>query len=161
MVGWMLSRLMRWGGPGVEPHGLQYILTIDQTTNTGVPRGSQWLGHVAPNHWPKTTMCRHRIHPMSANHNLPRHHRYSHTDLPHQPVRTVQSASIFLFVWLYEQIAISLAPDVRLRWNELCWVCNDEAYALVRFEVIPSTLNFWAKFDPLITLGCPSSIREE
>jgi hypothetical protein len=57
-------------------------------------------------------------------------------------VRTVQSASFFLPVCHFEQNAISLAPDVRLSPNELRWVRNDEAYALVRFEVIPSTLNF-------------------
>ena len=77
---------------------------------------------------------------------------YNRTALPRQPVRTVRSTPpFFLHVWHSEQIAISLASDVCLRWNELCWVRNDEAYALAWFEAIPSTLNFWAKFDPLIT----------
>jgi hypothetical protein len=44
---------------------------------------------------------------------------------------------------------ISLTPDVHLNPNKLRWVRNDEAYALVRFEVILSTLNFEQKFDPL------------
>jgi hypothetical protein len=57
----------------------------------------------------------------------------------------------FLHVCHFEQNATSLAPDIRLNPNELRWVRNDEAYALVRFEAIPSTLNFLAKFDPLIT----------
>jgi hypothetical protein len=55
----------------------------------------------------------------------------------------------FLPVWRFEQIAISLAPDVCLRRNELRWVHDDEGYALVRFEVIPRTLLiFELKFDP-------------
>jgi len=58
---------------------------------------------------------------------------------------------IFLPVWLDEHIAISLTPDVRLRRNELHRVRNDEVYSLIQFEVILGTLNFWAKFDPLIT----------
>ena len=54
----------------------------------------------------------------------------------------------FLPVWRSEQIAISLALDVRLRWNELRWVHDDEVYALVHFEAIPRTLIFELKFDP-------------
>jgi hypothetical protein len=57
-------------------------------------------------------------------------------------VRTAQSTSIFLPVCHFEQNAISLIPDVCLNPNELRWVHNNEAYALVRFEAIPSTLNF-------------------
>jgi hypothetical protein len=61
-------------------------------------------------------------------------------DLPHV-VQPATSASVwyglysqhpfFLPVCHFEQNAISLAPDVRLNPNELCWVRNDEAYALV------------------------------
>jgi hypothetical protein len=67
-------------------------------------------------------------------------------------VRTVQSTSLFLPVCHFEQNVISLAPDVRLNPNELRWVRNDEAYALVRFEAIPSTLNFEQNLIPWITL---------
>ena len=48
----------------------------------------------------------------------------------------------FFTFFHFEQNMISLATDVRLNPNELRWVHNDEAYALVWFEVIPSTLNF-------------------
>jgi hypothetical protein len=75
-----------------------------------------------------------------------------HSALP-RVVRTATSAAVqdglysqhpffFLPVCHFEQNAISLAPDVRLNPNELRWVRNDEAYTLVRFEAIPSTLNF-------------------
>jgi hypothetical protein len=57
-------------------------------------------------------------------------------------VRTVQSTSIFLHVCHFEQNVISLSPDIHLSPNKLCWVHNNKAYALVLFEVIPSTLNF-------------------
>jgi hypothetical protein len=70
-------------------------------------------------------------------------------------IRTIQSATFFLPVCKFEQNSISLAPNVCLNPNELHWVCNDEAYALIQFEVIPNTLNFLAKFDPLITLQSP------
>jgi hypothetical protein len=46
-------------------------------------------------------------------------------------VRTVQSTSIFLHVCHCEQNVISLTPNVRLNPNELRWVHNNEAYALV------------------------------
>ena len=71
--------------------------------------------------------------------------------LPHQPVRTVrtaQSASFFFPVWWFKQIMISLAPDICLNPNDLCWVHDDEGYALVRFEAIPRMLIFGLKFDP-------------
>jgi hypothetical protein len=57
-------------------------------------------------------------------------------------IQFVQSASFFLSFFHFEHNAISLAPDVRLSPNEFFWVRNDEAYALVRFEAILSTLNF-------------------
>jgi hypothetical protein len=68
-------------------------------------------------------------------------------------VWTVQSTSLFLPVCHFEQNAISLAPDVRLNRNELRWVCNDEAYAPVRFEVILSTLNFEQNLIPWISFS--------
>jgi hypothetical protein len=72
--------------------------------------------------------------------------------LPRQrPYGLYSQHPFFLPVCHFEQNAISLAPDVRLNPNELCWVRNDEAYALVRFEVIPSTLNFEQNLIPWIT----------
>jgi hypothetical protein len=59
----------------------------------------------------------------------------------------------FFLVWRFEQIVISLAPDVCLRRNELLWVCNDETYAHIRFEAIPRTLIFELKFDPWSRFG--------
>jgi hypothetical protein len=74
-------------------------------------------------------------------------------------VRSATSASctdctvntFFLPVGRFEQNAISLSSDVRLNPNELRWVRDDEAYAPVRFEVIPSTLNFEQNLIPWIT----------
>jgi hypothetical protein len=57
----------------------------------------------------------------------------------------------FLPVCHFEQNMISLALDVCLNPNELCWVHNDEAYFLVRFEAILSTLNFEQNLIPWIT----------
>jgi hypothetical protein len=77
----------------------------------------------------------------------------SHANCPHNclprvvrtatsaAVWTIQSTSLFFPVCHFEQNVISLTPDIRWNPNELCWVRNDEAYALVQFEVIPSTLN--------------------
>jgi hypothetical protein len=48
----------------------------------------------------------------------------------------------FMRVYHFEQNMISLTPDIRLNPNELHWVRNDEAYALLRVEAIPSTFNF-------------------
>ena len=56
----------------------------------------------------------------------------------------------FLHVCHFEQNAISLTPDIHLNPNDLCWVRNDEAYSLVRFEAIPSTLNFEKNLIPWI-----------
>ena len=137
----MLWRLMRWGASGVEPHGLQYILHITINQCWGAmwqpmngPRGTQSPAQTVP-------CVNLPFDQFPCNNSLPRHHMYG----------LYSQHQFFLPVWLNEQIAISLAPDVRLRRNELHWVRNDEAYALVRFEAIPSTLNFWAKFEPLIT----------
>jgi hypothetical protein len=61
----------------------------------------------------------------------------------HVIVRTDCIVNIhFLPVCHFEQNAISLTLDVCLNPNELRWVFNDKAYALVRFEAIPNTLNF-------------------
>jgi hypothetical protein len=133
------------GGPGVEPRGLQYILHKTNRTNKRVTRGAHGLGHVSSYHLPPKDTCHFLIRQLPTNECFPRHFctvvRSCHVR-PYGLYGLVQSASKFLPVWLDEQIAISLAPDVRLRRNELRWVRNDEAYALVQFEVIPSTLNF-------------------
>jgi hypothetical protein len=54
----------------------------------------------------------------------------------------------FLFVWQNEQNMISHSFDVRLNPFELRWVREDEAYAPICFEAIPSTLIFGLNFDP-------------
>jgi hypothetical protein len=59
---------MRWEGQGVEPHGLQYILTNKTTTNTGVPRGTQSLDQPMPH-------VASQFDQFSANKCLP-HHLY-------------------------------------------------------------------------------------
>jgi hypothetical protein len=81
-------------------------------------------------------------HPCHVSYGLPCQQSYRLYELYSQH-------SLFLPVCHFEQNVISLAPDVRLNPNELHWVCNDEAYAPDQFEVILSTLNFLAKFDPL------------
>jgi hypothetical protein len=110
-------------------------------------------------------MCRHPIHCKQATsyancpHNclpcvvhlpLPCVVRPCHisicTDCTNYTVNT-----FFLPVCHFEQNAISLSFDVRLNPNELRWVRDDEAYALVRFEAIPSTLNFEQNLIPWIT----------
>jgi hypothetical protein len=86
-----------------------------------------------------------------------RPHDYQHIchvlyGLPRQhPYGLYSQHTIFLHVCRFEQNAISISSDVRLNPNELCWVRDDEAYALVRFEVIPSTLNFEQNLIPWIT----------
>jgi hypothetical protein len=74
-----------------------------------------------------------------------------HTVATSASVWTVQSTHFFLPVCHFEQNAISLSFDVRLNPNKLRWVCDDEAYALVQFEVILSTLNFEQNLIPCIT----------
>jgi len=54
----------------------------------------------------------------------------------------------FLFVCQIEQNAISLSSDVCLTLFKVHWVCDDEAYALVHFEVILNTFIFGLNFDP-------------
>jgi hypothetical protein len=97
--------------------------------------------HVAPYNQPNAATFRNVIRP-----HLP---TVCHSALPHvirtttsAAVQIVQSTSIFFPVCHFEQNAISLAPNVCLNPNELRWVRNDEAYAPVQFEAIPSTLNF-------------------
>jgi hypothetical protein len=71
-----------WGGPGVEPHGLQYILTYQPINQC---RGATWKPTIGPRGTQSLTK------------KIPRH-RTVCTALPHHPiwtVRTVQSASNF------------------------------------------------------------------
>jgi hypothetical protein len=105
--------------------------------------------HVAAHDWatwhhttnqilPRVTMSFIHICQLSAT--QPCHVSYG---LPRQqPYGLYSQHPFFLLVCHFEQNAISLAPDVHLNPNELRWVCNDEAYTPVRFEAIPSTLNF-------------------
>ena len=67
-----------------------------------------------------------------------------------QPYGLYSQHPFFLPVCRFEQNAISLSSDVRLNPNELCWVRDDETYAPVRFEAIPSTLNFEKNLIPWI-----------
>jgi hypothetical protein len=100
-------------------------------------------------------MCQQLIHPLnfqlSATHPchvsyvLPRQHPYGLYGLYSQH-------PFFLPVCRFEQNAISLSPDVCLNPNELRWVHNNEAYAPIRFEVIPSTLNFEQNLIPWISM---------
>jgi hypothetical protein len=137
------------GGHRVESSGLQ--INFIQPTNNKVPRGSPRLGHVAPYNQPKSSTCRNIVRPYLSTNEC--HVSYSPANLAlprviqtcHVNIRTdwtVQSASLFLLVCHFEQNTISLSPDVHLNPNKLRWVRNDKAYALVRFEVITSTLNF-------------------
>jgi hypothetical protein len=77
-------------------------------------------------------MCRMAFH---VSYDLPRQRPYGLYGLYSQH-------PYFLLVCHFEKNVISLSPDVNLNPNELRWVCNDEAYAPVRFEAILSTLNF-------------------
>jgi hypothetical protein len=136
VVRWLVvfaKALHAGGGHGVESGGLQINFK------------PIYRGHVAVIDW---ATCRHSIHCKQAmspanfpNSFLPRV-VWPATSASVRTVRIVQSTSLFLPVCHLEQNAISLAPDVHLNPNELHWVCNDEAYAPVRFEAIPSTLNF-------------------
>jgi hypothetical protein len=116
---------------------------------------------VAPNHLTKQCHMSRYHSTSTVNQNMPCHRTdvwsshitssksaYGHaTSASVRTVRTAQS-TLFLSIWRFKQIAISLAPDIRLRRNELRWIRDDEGYALVRFEAIPRTLIFWLKFDP-------------
>jgi hypothetical protein len=98
--------------------------------------------------------CRHPIHhqlstwfPATCRTALPRVVWYCHVS-----IRTDCTVStFFLHVCHFEQNVISLSSDVRLNPNELCWVRDDETYAPVQFEAIPSTLNFEQNLIPWIT----------
>jgi hypothetical protein len=98
--------------------------------------------------------CQQLIHPLNfqLSATQPCHVSYG---LPHQhPYRLYKLYNqhpFFLHVCHFEQNVISLSPDVHLNPNKLCWVHNDEAYAPVRFEAIPSTLNFEQNLIPWIT----------
>jgi len=124
-----------------------------------VTRGNPCLGHVSLIHSPPR--CHVSINDstfqMPPFHQLsPAMSTYDTTMLAYGPatlasVRTIQSTHLFLPICRFEQNAISLSSDVCLNPNELCWVCDDEAYAPVRFEAIPSTLNFEQNLIPWIT----------
>jgi hypothetical protein len=58
------------------------------------------------------------------------------------------SVPFFFPVWRFEQIVITLGPDVCLRRNELRWVHDDESYKPICFEAILRTLIFELKFEP-------------
>jgi hypothetical protein len=123
-----------------------------------VPRGSPRLGHVAPHHFPiKCHMSQFDSPhlPMSECHITICHLsvRMCHVVIWRchviiRTIRTVQSTHLFLHVWRFKQIAISLSSDVRLNPNELHWVRDDEGYTPVRFEEIPRTFIFELNFDP-------------
>jgi hypothetical protein len=137
------------GGHGVESGGLQINFK------------PIYRGHVATIDW---ATCRHPIrykHAMSyANcpHNClpcvvwPATSAY---DLPCQRLYRLYGLysehPFFLPICHFEQNTISLAPDVRLNPNKLRWVHNNETYAPIQFEVIPSTLNFEQNLIPWIT----------
>jgi hypothetical protein len=112
--------------------------TWHRTTNQNLPCVAISFIHI---YQPMNAMCR-TVLPIHLCH-------VSYGHATSASVRTIQSTFLFLPVCHFEQNVISLVPDVRLNPNELRWVCNDETYALVRFEAITSTLNFLAKFDPL------------
>jgi hypothetical protein len=133
-----------------------------------VPRGSPRLGHVAAHDWAtwhhfihtNETTCPHPIHPS--------HHNSMSPSFPvscFHIIYTVIHVSIrplprhlyglynqqFLPIWQIRQKAIYHSYSVRLNPFELRWVRDDEAYGLVHFEVIPSTLNFEQNLIPWIT----------
>jgi hypothetical protein len=116
--------------------------------------------HVAALHWAtwhlsiaqENATCRTITRPPSTNHNC---HiscqgvRMSMSLYTATSGRTACPVSPFFFpVWRFEQIAITFAPDVRLRRNKLRWVRDDEGYKPICFEAIPRTLIFEVKFDP-------------
>jgi hypothetical protein len=135
------------GGRGVESCQLQQILNqyIGDTWRPLIgPRVTIPFTANKPRHMPTvhTTACHMSYNPVS--YGLPRQHPYGLYGLYSQH-------PFFLPVCRFEQNAISLSPDVRLNPNELRWVRDDEAYAPVRFEAIPSTLNFEQNLIPWIT----------
>ena len=130
---------------------------------------NQFLGcHVVAHDWatwhhaicPKFATCHNMIRSLSTNKWLPHHqlpcqctsNHVTCTDMPHHhPYGLYGLPSqhpVFFTVWRFRQIAISLAPDVRLRRNELRWIRDDEGYTLVCFEEIPRMFIFGLKFDP-------------
>jgi hypothetical protein len=153
------------GGPGVKPRGL-HIIFINHILNQQPTDGF----HVAAFHWatwhhaicPKSATWRIRIRPLSTNQILPCHHcqfschmfhvicTAATSSVRHMPRQLygLPSQHPFFPVWQFEQIAITFAPDVRLRRNELRWVRNDEGYKPICFEAILRTLIFEVKFDP-------------
>jgi hypothetical protein len=54
-----------------------------------------------------------------------------------------------IIVWQNGHNVISLAYNICLNPFKLCWDREDNAYARVRFQAIPSTLIFEHIFDPL------------
>jgi hypothetical protein len=120
MVGLSCEGVSCWGGPGVEPHGLPYILH----TTTSQPMSDTWCPRIGPHvlisFSIQPDMCHLLTRHLSTNQHLPRH--------PCTVVRSchirpyglyglyglVQSASNFLPIWLGEQIAISSPYRVHL-----------------------------------------------
>jgi hypothetical protein len=110
-----------------------------------------WHLPIAHNH----ATCRHITRPQSTNQKIstspatltvrsPRQlYGICHVSCTACPVNT-----LFFPVWRFEQIAITFAPDVRLRRNELRWVRDVEGYKPICFEVILRTLIFELKFAP-------------
>jgi hypothetical protein len=96
----------------------------------------------------------------SANQHLPRVVWPCHMSYGSTTCRTFYHVSIrmnctvnkfFLPVCRFEHNTISLSSDVCLNPNKLRWVHENKAYAPVRFEAIPSTLNFEQNLIPWIT----------
>ena len=133
---------------GSNPVGSTSFWTNTQTKN----EGDTWCPSIGPHVSLLFAFNRTRVTLQLGNHQpirirhvmkLPSHHTIAMS-----AVRPTQSTSFFFPVWWFEQIAITFAPDVRLRRNELRWVRDNEGYAHVRFEAIPRTLIFGLKFDP-------------
>jgi hypothetical protein len=103
-------------------------------------------------------MCQNMIHPSTTEsaesgfqlicHIIVRSYDlYGHLPCQHCTDCTV---SKILPIWKNEQNMISCSYDVRLSPFKLCWVHNNEAYAHVHFEGIPSTFIFEQNLIPWI-----------
>jgi hypothetical protein len=100
---------------------------------------------------PFSHVCQHLL---SQHSNSPAMSLYGHTTCMIKChiiiVWTLQSTKN-LPLWQNEQNAIYCSYDVCLSPFKFHWVCNDEAYAHVHFEVIPSTFIFEQYLIPWIT----------
>jgi hypothetical protein len=132
--------------------------TTQILTNARVTRGDPCLGHVSPIHSPPR--CHVSINDSTVQLPLvcqliPATSAYDPaTSLRpcHVSIRTNYTINKKIFC-LFDDLnrtVISHSSNVRLNPSELCWVCDDETYAPVRFEVIPSTLNFEQNLIPWI-----------